>query len=260
MNLLSIGEILWDLIGDDRHLGGAPFNLAVQAQRLGHNVAFISAVGDDELGRAAIVAAQAQGIATDHIATVKDAPTGMVTVAVDSKGQPSYTIHRPAAYDCIPARPIAFNPDWICYGTLLQTAPAMRQRVCELMAAFPRARHFCDVNLRPGSYTPELVAALMRCATVVKLNEDEAEMVERMLGPQQWSLACVTRGPAGCTVIMNGTRYDCPGYPVKVADTVGAGDAFSAAFLHGLDQGWPPMKIGDFANRVGAEAASRHGA
>jgi fructokinase len=59
---------------------------------------------------------------------------------------------------------------------------------------------------------------------------------------------------------MDGARYDCPGYPVKVADTVGAGDAFSAAFLHGLDQGWPPARIGDFANRIGAEAASRSGA
>jgi fructokinase len=260
VNLLSIGEILWDVIGEQRHLGGAPFNLAVQARRLGHTVAFVSAVGDDELGRAAIAAARTQGIATDYIATVRDAPTGTVTVAVDSEGQPSYTIHRPAAYDCIPVPQIAFVPDWICYGTLLQTAAAMRQRVRNLLVVFPGARRFYDVNLRAGSYTPELVAELMECATVVKLNQAELEEVEREFGPQNWKLACVTRGAAGCTVIMNGARYDCPGYPVKVADTVGAGDAFSAAFLHGLDQGWRPAEIGDFANRVGAEAASRHGA
>lgn len=260
MNLLSIGEILWDLIGRSRHLGGAPFNLAVQARRLGHNVAFISAVGDDELGRDAIVAAQSRGISTDYIATVASAPTGTVTVAVDSAGQPAFTIHRPAAYDCIPPRKIAFDPDWICFGTLLQTAPAMRQRVRDLLEAFPRARRFYDVNLRPGSYTPELIGELLQSATVVKLNETEVDQVDRMLGPQHWKLACITRGAAGCTVIMDGARYDCPGYPVKVADTVGAGDAFSAAFLHGLDQGWPPAQIGDFANRIGAEAASRSGA
>jgi fructokinase len=260
VNLLSIGEILWDLIGNERYLGGAPFNLAVQARRLGHNVAFVSAVGDDELGHAAIAAAQAQGISADYIATVPGVPTGTVTVALDFAGQPSFTIHRPAAYDRIPAHPIAFDPDWICFGTLLQTAPAMRQLVRGLLDAFPGARRFYDVNLRPGSYTAELVADLLRVATVVKLNETEVEEVARMLGPQSWELACITRGADGCTVIMNGWRYDCRGYPVKVADTVGAGDAFSAAFLHGLDQGWPPAQIGDFANRIGAEVASRRGA
>jgi fructokinase len=260
VKLLSIGEILWDLIGGERHLGGAPFNLAVQARKLGHDVAFVSAVGDDELGRAAIAGARARGIATDHIATVRDAPTGTVTVAVDAAGQPTFTIHRPAAYDHIPPQVVAFEPDWICFGTLLQTAPAMRGRVRELVADHPQARRFYDVNLRPGSYTPDLVAELLRVATVVKLNQDEVIEVERMIGPQHWDLACITRGAAGCTVIMNGERHDCPGYPVRVGDTVGAGDAFSAAFLHGLDQGWPPEKIGDFANRVGAEAASRRGA
>jgi fructokinase len=260
VNLLSIGEILWDLIGGERHLGGAPFNLAVQARRLGHEVTFVSAVGDDELGRAALAAALERGVATDHIAVVPDAPTGTVTVTGDTHGQPAFTIHRPAAYDFIPMRSIDCNPDWVCFGTLLQTAPAMRQLVRNLVAASPNARRFYDVNLRPGSYSPELVAELLQLATVVKLNEDEVEEVTRLLGPQHWKLACITRGAAGCTLLMNGMRYECPGYPVKVADTVGAGDAFSAAFLHGLDQGWSPEKIGDFANRIGAQAASRHGA
>jgi fructokinase len=256
VKLLSIGEILWDLIGDERHLGGAPFNLAVQARKLGHEVAFVSAVGDDELGRAALDEAERRGIATDYIATVSNAPTGTVTVALDRAGQPTFTIHRPAAYDFIPSRQIPFDPDWICYGTLLQISAAMRTRVRDLIDQHPRARRFYDINLRPGSYTPKLVDDLLRTATVVKLNEDE----ERIIGPRHWDVACITRGAAGCTIIMNGARYDCPGYPVSVADTVGAGDAFSAAFLHGLDQGWAPAQIGDFANRVGAEAASRSGA
>jgi fructokinase len=260
VKLLSIGEILWDVIGDERHLGGAPFNLAVQARKLGHEVAFVSAVGDDELGRAAVAEAQRRGIPAGYIETVREAPTGTVTVALDPHGQPTFTIHRPAAYDCIPRREIAFDPDWICYGTLLQMTPAMRTLVRELIERHSRARRFYDINLRPGSYTAELVAALLRDATVVKLNETEVMEVERMLGPQRWELACITRGAAGCTVIMDGERHECPGYPVTVGDTVGAGDAFSAAFLHGLDQGWPPEQIGDFANRVGAEAASRRGA
>ncbi|HTP35762.1 MAG TPA: carbohydrate kinase [Candidatus Acidoferrales bacterium] len=260
MKLLSIGEILWDLIGGEAHLGGAPFNLAVQARRLGHDVAFVSAVGDDKLGRAALAEAARRGIPTDYIETVRGAPTGTVTVALDAEGQPTFTIHRPAAYDCIPARAIAFDPDWICFGTLHQTGSAMRLLTQDLVEAHARARRFYDVNLRPNCYTPALIAELLREASVVKLNESEAAELERMFGPREWASACITRGAAGCSIYLNGERTDCPGHPVTVADAVGAGDAFSAAFLHGLSQGWGSREIGDFANRVAAEAASRHGA
>ena len=260
MNLLSIGEILWDLIDGSAHLGGAPFNLAVQARRLGHQVAFVSAVGDDGLGRTALAEAATRGIPTDFIAIVPGASTGTVTVALDPSGQPEFTIHRPAAYDCIPLRPIDFDPDWICFGTLHQTTPAMRRLTQHLLDTHPHARRFYDVNLRPRCYTPELIADLLRQATMVKLNEAEAGELDHMFGPQRWESACITRGAAGCTIYLNGQRYDCPGYPVTVADAVGAGDAFSAAFLHGLEQGWPPPQIGDFANRIAAQAASRRGA
>jgi fructokinase len=260
VRLLAIGEILWDVIGGELHLGGAPFNLAVQAHRLGHDVCFVSAVGDDEPGHAALARAEGYGIRTDCIAIVSGVATGTVTVAVDSAGQPAFTIHRPAAYDCIPARAVDFDAEWICFGTLHQNSPAMRRLTQDLLDAHPRARRFYDVNLRPGCYTPELIADLLREATIVKLNDSEAAEIDSMLGRQQWQSACITRGAAGCTIILDGRRYDCPGYAVKVADTVGAGDAFSAAFLHGLHQGWPPEQIGDFANRVAAGVASRPGA
>src|SRR5947208_941761 len=94
VNLISIGEILWDLIDGGAHLGGAPFNLAVHARRLGHKVVFVSAVGDDDLGRAALAEARALGLDTDFIATVDGVPTGTVTVALDPAGQPTFTIHR----------------------------------------------------------------------------------------------------------------------------------------------------------------------
>ena len=262
MKLLSIGEILWDLFDGAAHLGGAPFNLAVHARRLGHDVRFVSAVGDDDLGRAALAEARRLGIATDSIATVA-APTGTVTVAVDAAGQPSFTIHRPAAYDCIPARAVDFEPEWIAFGTLLQTTPAMHRLIMDLIEAHPRARRFYDVNLRPASHTPELVQTLLRVATAVKVNDAEAaalgyHSLEAFC--RGWEAACVTRGAAGCALQVNGEYCECPGYVVKVVDTVGAGDAFSAAFLHGLDQAWPAARIGDFANRVGALVASRPGA
>src|SRR5205814_4645858 len=130
-----------------------------------------SAVSDDELGRAALAQAGAKGIATDFIATVPGVPTGVVSVTLDSAGQPTFTVHHPAAYDFIPPRTIAFEPDWICFGTLHQTAPAMRRLTQDLLDAHPQVPRFYDVNLRPGCYTPELVADLTRRATVVKLNE-----------------------------------------------------------------------------------------
>jgi fructokinase len=264
VRLLSIGEILWDLIGGRRHLGGAPFNLAVHARRLGHEVVFVSAVGDDDLGRAALSEARRLGIGTESIATVATAPTGTVTVSLDQAGQPAFTLHRPAAYDRIPARPVEFEPDWICFGTLAQTAPAMRGLTRELTAAHPGARRFYDVNLRPDCYTRELVAELMAEADGIKVNDAEAGELGLAIPPgaslPRVQAMCVTRGAAGCSVWVNGEYTDCPGYPIVVADTVGAGDAFSAAFLHGLSQGWPAERVGDFANRVGALVASRRGA
>ena len=263
MRLLSIGEILWDLFDGAAHLGGAPFNLAVHARRLGHNVRFVSAVGDDDLGLAALAEARRLGIATDSIATVTRMPTGTVTVAVDAGGQPAFTIHRPAAYDCIPACGVDFEPDWICFGTLLQMAPAMHRLTMELIEAHPRARRFYDVNLRPGNHTPELVRRLLGVANAVKVNDQEAAALGyQSLGEfcRGWEAACVTRGADGCALQVNGEYRECPGYAVKVVDTVGAGDAFSAAFLHGIAQGWPAERIGDFANRVGALVASRAGA
>src|ERR1700694_394485 len=99
MRLIGVGEILWDVIGVTEHLGGAVFNLCAHAARLGHDVSLISAVGDDARGRLALARAAELGVSTRFIETVPGQPTGTVTVTVDANGQPSYVIHRPAAYD-----------------------------------------------------------------------------------------------------------------------------------------------------------------
>ena len=261
MNLLSIGEILWDFIKGELHVGGAPFNLCVQAKKLGHNVAFVSAVGDDDAGRGLLAAVERRGVSTEYIAVVPDAPTGTALVYDNPvPGDNKFKIYRPAAYDRIPQPNIRFDPDWICYGTLLQMTPAMRCLVRNLIAAHPRAGRFYDVNLRAGQFDWGTVAELLQSATVVKVNDEEAEQLEKELPHYRLERGCITRGAAGCTVILDGKRVDCPGYKVDVKDTVGAGDAFSAAFLHGLNQEWSAEQIGDFANRVGADAASRSGA
>ena len=269
MRLISIGEILWDVIGDKEHLGGALLNFSVHAARLGHEVSLVSAVGTDERGDR-VLEASALGLSTDLIQRSGEWPTGIVTVTVAPDGQPTFVIHRPAAYDSIRldgsalARLASWNPDWICGRNLL----------FETMEAIPRARRFYDINLRQNCFTPELVLEMLRRATVVKLNDSEARALSAMFGTGDltmerfcrdnaarlgWEAICVTRGEQGCAVLTGDQYVEVPGYRVQVADAVGAGDAFAAAFLHGLDSGWPAAEIGDFANRLGALVASRPG-
>jgi fructokinase len=274
MRLASLGEILWDLIGDKELLGGAAFNFSVQLSRLGHDVSFISAVGDDERGRRALHSASQLGLSTKFISIVTEAPTGTVSVTVDPQGQPSYVLHRPAAYDFVKLPDLDFGPQWIYHGTLQLIDPGMRALLDELLRRYPQACRFYDINLRKNSYTAALVLDLLQSASVVKLNDDELTQVQQMAGTAyvsietfcrayairfQWTAICVTRGDRGCAILHGNEYVEIPAVPLKVADAVGAGDAFAAAFLHGLDAGWPATKIGTFANRLGALVASRPG-
>ena len=281
MKILSIGEILWDVIGPDEHLGGATFNFCAHAARLGHEVAFVSAVGDDDRGRRAQNRAGELGVVTCYLKTLPQKPTGTVTVALDAAGQPSYTLHRPAAYDFPElteqeSRAIqAWRPDWIYFGTLHQISPTAERLTRLLLESSPSAKRFYDVNLRKDSYNVSLIEKLLPSADVVKLNDEEADELVRMLdfpsgSPEDFcrrvadrfalEVVCVTRGGRGCALLTAGEYLEAPGYPVNVADTIGAGDAFAAALLHGLGVGRTPGEAADFANRVGALVGSQPGA
>ena len=259
MKIVSVGEILWDVFPDAERLGGAAFNFAVHAHRLGHDVRFVSAVGDDDRGRRAIAEMQRLGLVADFVRRVPQA-TGMVTVAI-AGCEPHFTLHRPAAYDFLEFDPrlIDFAPDWIYFGTLLSVNDHAAAMLQEILRRVP-ARRFYDVNLRRDSFTPELVERLACNAAAIKLNESELSTLGWRFEQIRAPFKCVTRGDRGCTVMLGGESADCPAYPVRIADTVGAGDAFSAAFLHGINQGWPAAKAGDFANRVAALVVSRPGA
>ena len=261
MTILSLGEILWDVFPDGREeLGGAPFNLAFHASRLGHEPVFISAVGDDPRGARARLKATKLGIDTGFIQTNANAPTGAVTVTLDAALQPSFVLERPAAYDhvTLSGRQIqalsATNPVWICFGTLFFTSSVNLATLRCLLEACPNARCFYDVNLRPGNWSEALVRELLPLADVVKVNESEMEILASALSSMRATI-CVTQADRGC--VIDGKTV--PGYRVAVADAVGAGDAFSAGLLHGFSEGWPLPEAADFANRVGAMVASRPG-
>ena len=281
MNIVSIGEVLWDVVGEHEYLGGAPFNFAAHLKKLGHKVAFVSAVGADDRGRRILRRMDEMGLPTRFVRTVGEYGTGIVSVALDKAGQPNFTIHRPAAYDFPQLTESDLQQlcsdqlDWIYYGTLLQMSAPARQLTTKLLDSAGKARRFYDVNLRKESYKTDLVLELMSLATVVKLNDDEATLLARAFGwpctsleefcrestaKFGWEAVCVTRSQRGCALLIGGEYLESVGYAVDVVDAVGAGDAFAAGFVHGLGSGWPAAHIADFANRVGALVASRAGA
>jgi fructokinase len=281
LNIISIGEVLWDVVGETEHLGGAPFNFAAHLSKLGHHVSFVSAVGSDARGGRILNRMSRMGLTTHYVRRIENYPTGTARVTLDAQGQPHFVIGRPAAYDFpqlsenglaeLLSQPI----DWIYFGTLQQMSFGARELTTKLLHSDRKARRFYDVNLRLASWEPSLVQKLMSHATVVKLNDTEVEEITKLFDQAftsfeefcrsysarfGWEAVCITRGAKGCVLLIGEQYVEAPGYPVTVADTVGAGDAFAAAFVHGFGSGWSAPRIADFANQVGALVASRAGA
>jgi fructokinase len=284
MKIISLGEILWDLVDGREFLGGAPLNFALHAAQLGHDVFMVSAVGDDDRGKRALAEISARWLRTDFIARVPGHPTGTVSVHISNPGLPSYTIHRPAAYDFPALDSEQLNalssppPDWIYLGTLQQLSPAANHVLQMVLDSAPKARRCYDVNLRRDSYTPALVRGLLSAANVLKLNEDEVGEVAALMpilgsesqgGLEQFcrhavlafnlEAVCVTRGADGCVLLLGDEYVTAAAPKVTVADTIGAGDAFCAALVHGIGRNWPAAQIAAFACGVGALVASRAG-
>lgn len=282
MQILSVGELLWDVFGETEFLGGAPLNFSVTIQRLGHPAALVSGVGNDARGSRALQSMSALGLSTDFVQVVLKRPTGTAIVTTDHQRNASYSIPRPAAFDDIAlsatqwSRLTGLQPQWIYFGTLAQTNHANEKTLDRLIQELPGIEGFYDMNLREGHWNLSLVQRLCRLASVVKMNEDEARTLFRMTQPSEpfsmekfcrcWSSACgvdticVTRGSEGSAIFAKNAFYSFEGVTVDVVDTVGAGDAFAAAFLHGLILGWPIARNASFANALGALVASRAGA
>jgi fructokinase len=281
VRVISIGEVLWDVLGEEEHLGGAPFNFASHLRRLGHEVLFVSAVGNDARGDHVLARMAEMDLPTEYVARNERYATGTVTVTLSAGGQPSFVIHRPAAYD-FPRLTnkqleslLSVAPDWVYFGTLLQMSHDARRLTMKLLSSSQHSERFYDVNLRPNSYDATLVRDLLARASIVKLNDAEVPEVSGIVGKAVssledfcrssasafgWKAVCVTTGAAGCVALIGEEYIEACGYPVQVVDTVGAGDAFAAAFVHGLGERWQAHDIADFANRVGALVASRKGA
>lgn len=278
--VLGIGELLWDLLPAGPRLGGAPFNAIAHLARLGYAATYVTSVGADDLGLAALAAARRLGVDQRYIRTV-DLPTGTARVRLDADGSPQFEIAQPTAYEDIDLTDAEVgeiasrHPRAVVFGTLAQRSPAVRAVTDRLIDALPTALRVYDVNLRTDCWSPSLVDDLMRRATIAKLNVDEMTgLAAQFHAPAEPPMAfcaavaerfrllgvCVTRGPLGACLWLEGGYLEDPGVPVRVVDTVGAGDAFTAALIDGLIRRDEPGRILRSANALGAFVASRPGA
>jgi fructokinase len=291
LDVVAIGEVLWDIIGAEKHLGGAPFNFAAHCHRLGTRSAIVSRVGQDELGDEILAQAWKLEMDTSLIQRDTEHPTGQVHVTLDPDGQPKFDICTGVAYDYLAADPQALArirvADVVYFGTLAQRHPVTRQSISALLEATPLRQPFdkaqdtaqalivCDLNLRPPHYSVEVVRGSLSRCHLLKLNDDELRTVRRMLEQDDLDedafllhlleaydlrLVCVTLGARGCILRTCQERAIAPGYACQVVDTVGSGDAFTAALIVKFLAGWPLAEVADFANLVGAYVATQRGA
>lgn len=273
--VVGIGEILWDLLPGGRQLGGAPANFVYHACALGAEGRMVSRVGNDADGRAVIDRLEQLGISIECIEIDQQAPTGTVSVGVVADGQPQFTIHENVAWDRIlgedKAQRAVAGADAVCFGTLAQRSAISRETIGRLLG-MTRADslRILDVNLRQHFYSRDVIEQSLRRANVLKVNDTELPRLAEMFGAGggaraeisqlavRFELGAVayTRGANGSVLFANGRWSEHPGVPVSVVDTVGSGDAFTAAMTLGLLARWDLDMINQRANEVAAYVAS----
>lgn len=280
--VLSIGEVLWDLLPAGPQLGGAPANVACHAAALGARAAVVSCVGDDALGRKALSILQSRGLDAGAIEVLPDVPTGTVHVEVDASGHPRFDIVRDVAWDRLTAgdpgsaaRGHAATADAVCFGTLAQRTPGARAAVHGLLEEVRAdALRVFDINLRPPFHAPDVIEESLRRSDVLKLNEDELPVLAEQFGlagsvegqvravAGRFGLRAValTLGARGAGLLMEDTWMTEPGRVVDVRDAVGAGDAFTAVLIMGLLLKWDARAILARATEVAAHVCTQPGA
>jgi fructokinase len=277
-DVVCFGEVLWDLLPHGRFLGGAPLNVAYHLKRLGREPALVSAVGNDALGAEAIALIERAGLPVSTITRHPTLPTGSVEVKLDAKGQAVYTIHRPVAWDEITTSPLPGErpPAALVFGSLALRGANNRDVLRAWLTAKP-VRRICDLNLRPPFDEVGELDEFIRGCTLLKVNGDEAKTLAseslktsdveaqaaHLASAYACEMVCVTLGADGALLWRDGKSYRASSPPVKVRDTIGAGDSFMAALLDGILRNeakpdWEALLARACA--LGAFVASRDGA
>lgn len=278
--VLGLGEILWDCFEDGRRPGGAPANVAFHVNQLGASGMVCSRVGSDSDGDGLVTYLNENGLDTASIQRDPKHPTGRAQIVRDSPHEQHFEITAEVAWDYLEfdaqLRGVCAQADAICFGTLAQRSETARQTIHQcLEVATSNCLLVYDVNLRPPWFERSTIERSLHAADVAKFNLDEIKQLAIMLKvdaaePQAIASAlqqvfsveriCITRGDKGCLLIDRHDQCDVPGIPLKLVDTVGAGDAFTAAMIVGDLHGWPLRRIAEFANQVAACVARQVGA
>lgn len=287
--VIGIGEALFDCLPEGRKLGGAPANFAYHVSQFGLNGCAVSAIGDDELGREIIDKFNA--VQLKHILPVVEQPTGTVKVTLDDKGVPQYEICLGVAWDNIPLTnemlDIAHQAQAVCFGSLAQRSERSRETIQAFLDAMPEdALRVFDINLRQSWYTAEVIVESLQRANVLKINDEELDVVATMLlgeptipgkliaeDPEKTRRICreliaryeldmliLTCGAIGSYVFTASKESYVATPKVQVADTVGAGDSFTATFVAQLLLGKTIREAHEKAVAVSAYVCTQHGA
>ena len=275
--VIGIGELLWDVFPDHKKIGGAPVNFAYHVSKLGNSSLALSAVGKDELGDELIDVIDKAGVHYDVEHT--DYLTGTVQVTLSGEGVPSYEICEPVAWDFIPLKPEweeeAKKASAICFGSLAQRGEVSRQSIRRFLELAPVATFkVFDINLRQQFYSEQLVRESLELCNVLKINDEELEVVAemfRLTGSQdeqcqtlldqfQLKLLVLTCGINGSYLYRNNEISYKETPKVKVADTVGAGDSFTAAIVAGLLNNQSLDEMHERAVKLSAFVCTQNGA
>jgi fructokinase len=282
LSVVCFGEILWDVLPHGTFLGGAPLNVAAHLARLGSRSHLVSRIGNDARGFAARQQVAELGVGAYSLQVDDTLPTGEARAAIDSAGSASYAFNTPAAWDAIAAEPAALQQlataDALVFGSLAQRSVVNRETLQQLLAK--TSFRVFDVNLRQPHHDPAVVLALLRESDLVKVNEEECVIVGNWLGtdgapdsllrairalrdPVRGAHAiqlCITRGAQGSLLWADGSWHEQSAVPVKVVDTVGAGDSFLAMLLARRLRGAAATAALAAAANLAAYVASRPGA
>ncbi|WP_352421810.1 carbohydrate kinase [Proteiniphilum sp.] len=276
--IVGLGEILWDVFPERKVLGGAPANFAYHVSQFGFNGYALSAVGDDFLGREIISSLEEKNL--NYLIETTDYPTGTVQVTLSGAGIPLYEICENVAWDNIPftnrTGNLARSTAAVCFGSLAQRNKTSRETIRKFLKTVPAdCIKIFDINLRQHFYSKSIIEESLEIADVLKINDDEVKVIADLYGWNKMDeqeiciqllkkftldIVVLTRGTDGSFVFNSeGTSYQ-PTPKVHVADTVGAGDSFTAAFIAAYMNGKLLTEAHQFAVEVSAYVCQQHGA
>lgn len=278
--VVGMGEALWDVLPEGKKIGGAPANFAYHVSQFGLPSCVVSAIGDDTLGHEIIENFTSKGL-NYQIETVPY-PTGTVQVEIDQAGVPQYEIKENVAWDNIPynamLEQLAEKTKAICFGSLAQRNVVSRNTINRFLDAIPTENNplvVFDVNLRQGFYNKEILCNSMKRCNILKINDEELVTVSRMfgypgidlqdkcwilLGKYNLKMLILTCGINGSYVFTPGNVSFQPTPKVEVADTVGAGDSFTAAFIASILKGKSVTEAHSLAVHTSAYVCTKKGA